>query len=353
MLNYKYGETKMEKKVGILTFHGADNLGAVLQAYALCKYITYNINVQAEIVDYICDEVEKTRYANNCNVIKKMPLMLYYKIKRTGFEKFRDKFLSLSDRKYVRDDIENCNLLYSTFITGSDQVWNIECSGEDNTYFLDFVETGKKKIAYAASIGSIEFKEEKIKEIKKLLKDFNAISVRESSSIQKLGLEEKTPILPDPVFLLDKSQWKDVVTNRVKKKKYILVYLIQEDVNVVRAAREYAAKYNYDIIINKKSIKFILNNSPDCFLNWIDNAEAVFTNSFHGTAFSIIFKKKLSADIALSNGGVNNRIRELLCSAGLEECIISNNKIKPVRAEADEWLKVQRKKAYDFLKKNI
>ena len=179
------------------------------------------------------------------------------------------------------------------------------------------------------------------------------MSVRESSSIQKLGLEEKTPILPDPVFLLDKSQWKDVVTNRVKKKKYILVYLIQEDVNVVRAAREYAAKYNYDIIINKKSIKFILNNSPDCFLNWIDNAEAVFTNSFHGTAFSIIFKKKLSADIALSNGGVNNRIRELLCSAGLEECIISNNKIKPVRAEADEWLKVQRKKAYDFLKKNI
>lgn len=63
-------------------------------------------------------------------------------------------------------------------------------------------------------------------------------------------------------------------------------------------AREYAAKYNYDIIINKKSIKFILNNSPDCFLNWIDNAEAVFTNSFHGTAFSIIFKKKLAADIA-------------------------------------------------------
>lgn len=63
----------------------ADNLGAVLQAYALCKYITYNINVQAEIVDYICDEVEKTRYANNCNVIKKMPLMLYYKIKQHRF----------------------------------------------------------------------------------------------------------------------------------------------------------------------------------------------------------------------------------------------------------------------------
>ena len=50
MLNYKYGEAKMEKKVGILTFHGADNLGAVLQAYALCKYITYNINVQAYVV---------------------------------------------------------------------------------------------------------------------------------------------------------------------------------------------------------------------------------------------------------------------------------------------------------------
>ena len=74
---------------------------------------------------------------------------------------------------------------------------------------------------------------------------------------------------------------------------------------------------------------------------------------FTAQPFLLYLKKKLAADIALSNGGVNNRIRELLCSAGLEECIISNNKIKPVRAEADEWLKVQRKKAYDFLKKNI
>ncbi|WP_455950726.1 polysaccharide pyruvyl transferase family protein [Eubacterium sp.] len=343
----------MKKKVGVLTFHGADNLGAVLQAYALCKYITDNLDAETEIVDYSCDEVEKTRYANDCNGIKKIPLIFYYKIKRKGFDKFRNKFLPLSNKKYVRNDIESCNLLYSTFITGSDQVWNIECSGDDTTYFLDFVEPGKNKIAYAASIGSIDFKEEKVKEINKLLKDFKAISVRESSSIQKLKLADQTPILPDPVFLLDKCQWKDIITKRIKKKKYVLVYLIQEDVNVVRVAREYANKHDYDIIINKKSIDFILNNSPECFLSWIDNAEAVFTNSFHGTAFSIIFNKMLGADIVLKNGGVNNRIRELLCSAGLDKCIISDKKSEPTKAEADKWLDRQRKSTYDFLKKNI
>ena len=64
----------MEKRIGILTFHRADNLGAVLQAYALSKYITESIGIKTEIVDYKCEKVESTRYAHTGNVVKRIPL---------------------------------------------------------------------------------------------------------------------------------------------------------------------------------------------------------------------------------------------------------------------------------------
>lgn len=83
------------KKIGILTFHGADNLGAVLQAYALCEFIDKEINFRTEIIDYECEEVEKTRYVQGGNFVKKIPLALYYRIKRHSFDRFRKKNLML------------------------------------------------------------------------------------------------------------------------------------------------------------------------------------------------------------------------------------------------------------------
>ena len=341
------------KKIGILTFHGADNLGAVLQAYALCEFIDKEINFRTEIIDYECEEVEKTRYVQGGNFVKKIPLALYYRIKPHSFDRFRKKNLMLSSNKYKKENIKKCNTMYSTFVAGSDQIWNIGCSGNDTTYFLDFVEQEKRKISYAASMGTTEIEKEKVDELKNYLNSFDAISVREASSIKKLDLPKDTSILPDPVFLLTLEQWRRVATKRKLKKRYIFVYLIQEDVNVLTSAKKYAKENECDIIINKKSVEFILNNAPDHFLWWIENAEAVFTNSFHGTAFSIIFEKLLGADIILKNGKHNNRIEELLDSAGLKECIISEENYVPKKANAKKWLNMQRKKAYEFLKGNI
>ena len=343
----------MEKRIGILTFHRADNLGAVLQAYALSKYMTESIGIKTEIVDYKCEKVESTRYAHTGNVVKRIPLAVYYKIKRSGFDRFRNEHLPLSAMVYTKGNISDSNQVYSTFIAGSDQIWNTECSENDATYFLDFADDGKTKIAYAASIGSIKFTSDEIKTYTKYLSRYKAISVREQSSVNKLDLPKDTMILPDPVFLLDKKQWEDVAVKKSHKKKYVFVYLIQEDVNVLRAATKYARQHDCEIVINKKSIEFIIHNAPNYFLGWIENAEAVFTNSFHGTAFSIIFKKKLAADIALKNGGTNNRINELLCSAGLNQCIITEKDNAPMTANADEWLKVQKNNAKGFLMQNI
>ena len=239
------------KKIGILTFHGADNLGAVLQAYALCEFIDKEINFRTEIIDYECEEVEKTRYVQGGNFVKKIPLALYYRIKRHSFDRFRKKNLMLSSNKYKKENIKKCNTMYSTFVAGSDQIWNIGCSGNDTTYFLDFVEQEKRKISYAASMGTTEIEKEKVDELKNYLNSFDAISVREASSIKKLDLPKDTSILPDPVFLLTLEQWRRVATKRKLKKRYIFVYLIQEDVNVLTSAKKYAKENECDIIINK------------------------------------------------------------------------------------------------------
>lgn len=206
------------KKIGILTFHGADNLGAVLQAYALCEFINKEINFRTEIIDYECEEVEKTRYVQGGNFVKKIPLALYYRIKRHSFDRFRKKKLMLSSNKYKKENIKKCNTMYSTFVAGSDQIWNIGCSGNDTTYFLDFVEQEKRKISYAASMGTTEIEKEKVDELKNYLNSFDAISVREASSIKKLDLPKDTSILPDPVFLLTLGQWRRVATKRKLKK---------------------------------------------------------------------------------------------------------------------------------------
>lgn len=244
------------KKVGILTFHGADNSGAVLQAYALSRFIRDELNADVEIIDYLCEEVENTRFAKNGNMLKRVPMSVYYAIKRRGFDSFRNEHLPLSDKKYTKENIAESNDSYSTFVVGSDQVWNTGCSGNDYTYFLDFVSGDNRKIAYAASIGTVEFGEEERKKIHALLKKFRAISVRESSAIEKIGLREDIPVLPDPVFLLEKRKWSEIA-EKTYKKKYVFVYLIQEDVHVMKAAAKYAKEHHFEIVINKKNMNFI------------------------------------------------------------------------------------------------
>ncbi len=321
----------MKKKVGILTFHNADNLGAVLQAYALQKAIKDECGSSVDIIDYVCSQVEETKKAKKCRTLKDfikfIPMSLYYCIKHSGFEKFRKKRLNLSDKTYTQNTVKSSVNNYDLFITGSDQVWNLECSGNDMTYFLDFVPDSKLKYSYAASIGEYTYSSDETAKVVDLLKRFNAVSVREESALSMLNSFGLTDINvhPDPVILLSMDKWQSIMSGRLYKQKYVLVYLIQDDVNVVKSAEAYAKANNCRIIHNKESIEFILHNSPEEFLSWVYYSDCVFTNSFHGTAFSVIMNKHLAADIELKRGGINERIHGLLTSINADHCIITSD----------------------------
>lgn len=337
--------------IGILTFHSADNVGACLQAYALQKTLLEHCN-NVDIINYYCNEVESTKKSHKGG-IKRILENTYYMLKRKGFNAFRRKYLKLSTKIYYKDTISETNDIYDTFITGSDQIWNLSCSGNDYTYFLDFVSNNNRKYSYAASIGNYVFSDNDKVQVAKKLNEFSAISVREASARKELESffnDKAISVLPDPVFLLTKEMWCRLLKRPRIDKKYVFVYLIQEDVNVLRAARKYAEENNCVIINNKKSIDFILNNSPIAFLEWLYYADAVFTNSFHGTSFALIFEKKLGADRELANGKTNKRVEEVVELFGDDNAFISSDKYVPSITTNNRVLKTVREDAIRFIK---
>lgn len=338
------------RNIGILTFHNADNHGAVLQAYALQKMLSVITEENVEIIDYRCTALEAERYprlkhTSIKSFVKSLALSTYYAIKRTGFARFRKKYLNISKTVYYESTINKSNDIYDIFVCGSDQIWNLGCSKGDYAYFLNFVNERNRKIAYAASLGTYKYSEDEKNKVEVCLESFDGISVREASALEEINIEgsEAISVLPDPVFLLQTVDWEKLMYRRIINEKYILVYLIQPDVNVMKNAEKYAEKHNCRIISNKTSVEFILNNSPDKFLSFIYYADAVFTNSFHGTAFSVLFNKPLGADIQLMDGRINNRIADLLKSLSSMQCIINSEMVSDVYlpdADADKLKKM-------------
>lgn len=326
-----------KKKVGILTFHDADNLGAVLQAFALRSVIENECGASAQVIDYKCKKISETKYfQKGCgmkSLVKSVPMSVYYKIKRRGFEKFRKEKLFCSKDSFSKNNIKKAENLYDAFITGSDQIWNPECSDNDSVYVLDFVSDKTKKYSYAASIGNYDITKSTPEWIGSIA-DYSGISVREQTAAEMLKTVGVDGVFVhcDPVMLLSQEQWKDIMSKPLFNQKYVLVYLVLPDVNVMNQAKEYAKKHNCKIISNKRSIEFILHNSPSEFLSWIYNADYIFTNSFHATAFSLIFNKPLFADIEMADGSINHRVKDLLTAA-------DSDLLSKMKCSALEYLK--------------
>lgn len=87
-------------KIGIITFHWAANYGAVLQAYALSSYLKSK-GCAVEIINY------RPRWAKD---VKPIPFSFHIKscityldelYKRKVFDKFRKRYLPVSEKEYV------------------------------------------------------------------------------------------------------------------------------------------------------------------------------------------------------------------------------------------------------------
>ncbi len=302
-------------KIGILTFQRTTNYGAIMQSYSLNKKLN-DIGANCETIDYYNPKLA-TNKTNN--LVK----IFYQQWKSYNCNRFINKMIKMS-KKVDKKNIHS--LYYDCYVVGSDQVWNVKCTDNDQTYFIDFNDKALK-YSYAASIG---LDHETIKSIltknKQNLNSFEIVSLRENIEKETLNsLNKKTRYDVDPVFLLSPSEWKGIASKKLKKKKYIFYYTIGKTKKLDSYVKELANKYNLEIIDNKKSIEFIMNCKPTDFISWLYNAEFVVTNSFHGAAFSIIFNKLFYVECD-SEDGFNHRIYNMLNKYKLNTRIVDNEK---------------------------
>lgn len=308
-------------QIRIVTFFKERNCGAVLQAYALTKYLEKTGNI-VEILNY--DPFYGKKYGT-ANIVKRIILSGVHFIQNCKFKNFRNKNLNLSEKIISAEEIHrlpSCDL----YITGSDQVWNPYLTdGYDDIFFLNFI-TDAKKMSYSASYGREDFSEEYLNTIKRFIKDYLAVSVRESSFCEVLtdaGIKANYTV--DPVFLFDKAFYK-AIERKSKYSNYCLIYTKSETDDIWEYARIIAEKRNLKIIDTSKIKKMpgVYKTNPLIdpydFLGLIDGADIVLTNSFHGTAFSIIYNKEF---YCMSAGDANARLVSLLSHTGLTNRMIS------------------------------
>lgn len=353
------------KRIGVIThWNSKDNYGQKLQAYAL-QVVLRNLGYDPFLIRYISDGGHITCSKWMCMyyscksyikyVIKKR--LLSHNDKKRKAQKFIYTQLSVSRKFYTRWSILKLPPEADFYITGSDQVWN----KLDGSYFLDFVNNGGHKISYAASFGGCECTEQDSKYIKKWLRDFLSISVRENEGhdfCNKLGFLNNK-IVPDPTFLLESQDYKKLFLGINKNRSsYLFLYLLgHENKFEIQSVFDFANKHNLKVVyVASQGRRDSFPKEYPTVPQWLEllaNAKYVITNSFHGTVFALIFERSFISIPLIGNAGrMNDRLQTLLTRAGLMhrltiDCnmLLENVAFESIRTSIEK----QKNKGLDFL----
>lgn len=349
------------KKIGVITFSKSLNYGAFLQAYAL-QTVLKNLGTEASLIDYE-NPVDKKRYN-----------FFSFKTPRSTIASFIFLPIMMRRKRSFRRATKRLrytpiNTEYDIAITGSDQVWNPELLGGklDKLFFLEGIDA-EKKISYASSIGNEEMIEEKKDEYRQLINKLDAISVREISVSKKLSkiIDKPIFITADPVFLIKKEEWSEVIENKKKSAKpYVFSYFVggikkyeaESLAKVCERLKMDCVSYSKNPI-EKHIRKYAFTDGPLDFLARLRDSKLVLTSSFHGIVLSIIFQKNFY--YFLPRADKRSRIDSILKKLGLTDRIIETeddidkiNLIDVDYTEPQKKLDEFRKESLDWLKKAI
>ena len=296
--------------VGIITFHCSYNYGSALQAYALQTYVE-SLGYNVRIIDFVMKKnfeqyklFRTSLYRKQLKSLGADIIFFPHHLKRKlSFEKFVQKKMHLTEKRYYScTELKELNNEIDIFICGSDQIWNIDCThGIEPSYFLKFVNDNNTKIAYAPSLAHIKFETENKEEFKALLESFDAISIREESTVPYLQsiVKQEVKVTLDPTLLLNESDYLPLLTDGLGKEKYIFVYMLEGNKELIQYCENLKKLTGYQLYYLSLKVncgfscgKNLFGISPEKFLSYIYHAKYVITNSFHATVFSIIFNKQ-------------------------------------------------------------
>lgn len=362
-------------KIKIITCHNVYNAGASLQSYALQKYLRDHGH-DVEIIDYRPDYLARHYSLTAINnpkfdkpLLRELYILLKLKTrikalkskKKENFDKFTELFLKTTNIRYKScEDLKRKCPEADLYIAGSDQIWNpLFQNGKDPAFFLDFVSNGGKRASYAASFAVESISKEDEERDKQFLKAFDYISVRENSALKILdSLGFAAELVCDPVFLLDSEEWEKMLIPFKADRNYIFMYDFDSNAKILQMIKEYARKHNLEIIsaFPIEGGKWISNIGPREFLGVIKGAKLVVSNSFHATAFSIIFQ--IPFLVFDRKEQINTRMRDLMKHLGVNEKmrITPEYELPPIEYD---WNSIEEKKkqfvneSKEFLRKCI
>lgn len=352
----------MGKKIGILTFHKSLNYGSALQAFALVQKLR-ELGYDAEVIDY-----KQNNYDYQYKLLKAPVSAKAVKydiihmaflgtlIRRAkAFPDFCEKYLYLGKEKLkYGDDLSCLSEQYDTIICGSDQIWNPNARDFDTNYFLPDIQN-VTKVSYAVSINGGSLASTSVADqLKKNLLAFHALSVREESGRKNLNDflmgEREVSVVLDPTLLHNKEKYDAVSAPRLVQEPYIFFYSINFMPDAIQAAENLSKRTGLPVYtlfagrgnkcLLKAANKFHIwkkSVGPEAFISLLKYSDYVVTNSFHGTAFSIIYEKNFySVGCAGQDGQLkyDERICDGLAQFGLLDRVVTKEQIKDVSLDA-------------------
>ncbi|WP_130870447.1 polysaccharide pyruvyl transferase family protein [Intestinimonas massiliensis (ex Afouda et al. 2020)] len=343
-------------RAGLITFHFAHHYGAQLQALATMKAIQ-GLGHDCEIIDYRLPHTTRTnqlfkKSASVRAMASDAHTALHYAAfqrRFNRFEAFVAEEMALSPRRYTSEDqLRDHPPEYDVYVAGSDQIWNPYIFANkqfDPAFLLDFVTEGRR-IAYAPSLGVPRLPEDKAAELKRYLEPYSALSVREKRGqvVLKEAAGRDARVVLDPTLLLNGDDWGRLANPDRRQGPYILCYFVSDPGEAAPYALALSEKTGWPIVqlagARRKidgASELVFDAGPREFLALFRDAAAVVTNSFHGAAFSLQFKKNFFTSMSPKERAepTFSRIYSLLSRLGCADRIIGLDTTAPLEAEMD------------------
>ncbi len=341
-------KTANKKRVGIINHWMVNNYGALLLAYGLEKKIA-DMGYDVESITYLPDEVRrpwKLSIAKKIGFITYLLRLGYFSVfilpRQKGFSHMR-RSMNTSKQEYSDSTICEIDKVYDKVVIGGDQLWNTKVNYYNENNFLPFIQDSSKKIVYAASIAQETVRPDIREDFITYARSFSYVTSREKHT-QNL-IEElagvPAPRVADPAFLLDAGAWAELAEKDSKApSKFVFVYQVQSDKVLINFAKNLARQIGAKVIFCPFPLKKQIGCkrkpyiSPEQWLWYVQHAEYVVTDAFHGTVFSIIFNTPFFVEISEYGKDTASRITNILEVFGLEERLFSTEKL-PVLKDID------------------
>ncbi len=312
-------------KILIVTVYNSHNSGSFLQAYALKSVLTdmgYEVRfLERDILGSSHDLTVVAKTSLRCflhgHITQSINVIRQWFI----YEKLQRSFLI---EKQNSDYYHNADVI----VLGSDTIWNFMSS-----YFLQNASTylgakfdGKRVITYAASVGNTPLQTfSEVVSRNKGLSNVETILVRDTHTFNLVEALGRTALqVTDPTLIAQKECFNVFFKPISSKRPFLLLYYFGKiPKNLKKAIIEYASRQNliiYSMPENRNWCYKSVLSSPHNMISYFSAAESIITNTFHGTAFSLIFEKPF----AVFDSG-KNKVEELLCRYGEKDRLFSDS----------------------------